>query len=264
VAALSISRAWDDTRATLRRNGRLLLPIAFAFGVLPGTLVGVAIPTVGESALTTPGELLLFSSIISIISLIGAIAIQRLSLLSGEPVSRAIREGVPRALKMFVTLLIVLVPVSLLLSPLMPALVHENEAVRARASGMILAALLVALIPLSRLLLTLPISAVEKIGPLRSISQSWKLTKKNTFRLFGLNVLTLSAWGLLTWAALTAIGSVVLLVAGQPEPWTLSALLFSLISQLVQSIVAVPFLVLIARLYFQALGDQNVSVPHAP
>ena len=42
---LSISRAWDETKAIFARDGRLLVAVALALVVLPMVVLGLAVPS---------------------------------------------------------------------------------------------------------------------------------------------------------------------------------------------------------------------------
>ena len=44
MSRVSISRAWDETKAIFSRDGRLLVAVALALFVLPVVIVGLVMP----------------------------------------------------------------------------------------------------------------------------------------------------------------------------------------------------------------------------
>ena len=52
---LSISKAWDETKAILVRDGRLIGAVALALFVLPGLVLDLAYPVTPPATLPKPG-----------------------------------------------------------------------------------------------------------------------------------------------------------------------------------------------------------------
>ncbi|HVF84028.1 MAG TPA: hypothetical protein VM913_07650, partial [Sphingomicrobium sp.] len=80
MGRVSISQAWAETAAALRRDSRLFAPVALAFLVLPGTLSDLGSPraTLPPGAAGALWSLLLL--IVVIASLVGQLTIQWLAL----------------------------------------------------------------------------------------------------------------------------------------------------------------------------------------
>ena len=105
MSALSISSAWEDTKALLARDGRLFASVALALIVLPAAVMGVLDPRVeqGDSA---PGWFNALVFIVSLISLAGQLALIRLALGPSVTVGGAISHGFRRLPVYFVALLL--------------------------------------------------------------------------------------------------------------------------------------------------------------
>lgn len=264
MTKLSIGRAWDATRAVLRRDLRLLLPVVLAFGVLPGTLMGTVMPTPPAA---TEGSALLLPLMLVTVSLtyVGVTVVQRLCLVGGERVGEAVRRSLAPAFRVLAATILLSLALSLLIFPFVPGLLSGDEQAQATSAGAILLIMLLVLIPVARFMLAFPAAGVEGKGPISMLSRSWRLTRGATLKLYGLSLLFLLLLVVASWASTAALGSVVLLLAGQPEPLSVSALLLALVSQLAQALVALPFGVLIAQLYREAVhAEEPASVPDAP
>lgn len=231
----------------MRQSGGLYLTVALAFNVLPSLLTSVAMPVPPSSGQGSPLQMLLLTLVV-LLGIAGWVAVQRLSLL-GERVGEAVGRSPLPTLRLFGLILLLLIPTAFLVSPFIPAYTSGTPQLQAGAATAMLLILIILLFPLSRLILALPIIAAEGGSVLGAIRRSWRLTRRNTWKLYGLALLFLFLLGLITLVAQQALGSVLLLLLGQPEPWSVSALLISLSVQLAQLIVTLPFTILIARLF---------------
>jgi hypothetical protein len=259
---LDVGRALGEVKQALRQSVGLYLTVALAFNVVPSLLNSLAMPVPPAEGQASAMPFLLLTAVL-LLMIAGWVAIQRLSLL-GERVGDAVgRAPLPTA-RMFGLLLLLAIPAAILISPFVPAFQSGAPEVQGAAATAILLILIILLFPMVRLLLTLPIIATEESGVLRAIKRSWRLTRGSTWKLYGLVLLAFFLIGLVTFAAQRALGSVLLLLLGQPEPWSVSALLISLSVQLAQLTVTLPLTILIARLYAQAVeGERVIGVPDA-
>jgi hypothetical protein len=263
VAGVSLSKGWDETRAILARDGRLIWPLGLAFLALPGLIVGQFLPAKPDAAVEGQGwvSLLLLASLL--IGLAGQLAIQWLALTPDERVGDAIRRGLRAMPRVFLTLLLVSLPSALLILPLLGPLTSKGP--NAPAAGLaIMVILLVSLLVLVRLMLSSPVAVAEQPGIVTIIKRSWVLTRGSTLKFYGFILLFLALLAVVSWASMAVLGSLVILAAGQPTPWSTSAILVGLIGQLAQLAVAVPFTIMLARLYAQLARGGGISVPHAP
>ena len=94
MAKLSLSRAWDEARDEVARDGKVIATVALAMFFLPGVIVGVMEPaatpfpaTLKEAVITT---------VVAIIALIGQLAILRMALGGPATVGEAIGHGARR------------------------------------------------------------------------------------------------------------------------------------------------------------------------
>ncbi len=263
MTRLSLSKAWAETRAVLGRDGRLLWPLGLAFIAFPGLVAGQFVPASPMSAEEASGGVLLVLLASVVLSFIGQLAIQWLALHPGERVADAIGHGARAMPRLFLALMLVSIPLTFLVSPFL--LVATRGGTAAAGAVLAITAIMVAaLFLLVRLLLSSPVAVAERLGPIAMLRRSWQLTRGNTLRLYGFLLLFLALLVIVSGAVTAVLGSIIILVAGQPEPWSVSAVLVGLVSQAAQLAVAVPFTTMLARLYAQAAGSAAPTVPHAP
>lgn len=254
MTRLSLGRAWTETRAVLARDGRLLWPLGLAFMAFPGLVAGQFVPASPAAAEEASGGAMLVLLASLLLAFVGQLSIQWLALRPGERVADAIRRATRAMPRLFVALLLVSLPLAFLVAPLLTVATKGGAA----ASGAVLAIglfMIVSLFLLVRLVLSSPVAAAEGLGPLALLRRSWQLTRGNTLRMYGFLLMFLALLIIVSGAVTAVLGSIIILVAGQPEPWSASAVLVGIVGQLAQLAVAVPFTVMLARLYAQAAGD---------
>jgi hypothetical protein len=119
--ALSISKAWDETKAIAARDGRLIGAVALALILFPQAIAGVLVPPPTLSGEAAPTWISVLSLIVAAIGLVGQIAIVRLAL---EPTSvgEAITHGLRRVLPTIGALLLFALPLALVFVLLLLAL----------------------------------------------------------------------------------------------------------------------------------------------
>jgi hypothetical protein len=263
VAKLSISRAWDEARATLGTNAGLLTTIGLAMFALPGVVSDVVTPAAPAGELPPPGAWIAVAVIALLIALVGQLAVIRLAIGSRSTVGEAIGHGARRAPIYFLATLIWILPFLLVGAVLIGVIARDPAAA---SPGAIFGLFLLACVMLFfaiRMLMTSAVASAESRGPIAIIKRSWALTAGNFWRLlvfFLLFIITLVV-------AAMAIGSVVGVIAelllGGDEPMTIGALFVSLVTQLVSAAVSVALMVMLARIYVQLAGDgeAEASVP---
>ncbi|WP_265563404.1 glycerophosphoryl diester phosphodiesterase membrane domain-containing protein [Sphingomicrobium arenosum] len=283
MARLSISKAWDDARPIIARDGRLMFIVALATVVLPGTVLMTLSP--GESQVVGSGvdvdasegdALVTFLSFLfMLVSIIGSIAISYLALFRGASVGDALRRGLKRALVTIGMVLLLIIPMLLLFALLVvmalgtTALANFDQAmtpdtISPAAALAIIAFVLVILWVGMRLAVTTPVIAAEEGGPVAVLKRSWALTKGHFWRILGF-VLLLSIGVFIFMGAVELIGGLAIqLVLGEPEPMNLAAVAHGLVSTLAQAAVTIVYSTILARIYHQLAGnaaDPVVSVP---
>lgn len=267
MAALSISRAWDDTKACLRRDGRLYAIVALALFVVPGVIAELVTPAAPAGQLPSPGYWTALSILALVISLIGQLAVCRLALGPVVRVGDAIRHGARRAPAYVAAAIIWILPFLLLFS-LLAARAGGNPQTMPPAVALSMLALLIAFVGLAvRLILASPVASAEPLGPLGILKRSWALTRGRWLKLFGCLLLFVIAL-LIAMAAVSAVvGLLSTLLFGEIEPLSVGALLLSLATQIVGAVVTTLLMIMLARIYAQSVGAGQgayTSVPHAP
>jgi hypothetical protein len=259
VAKLSISRAWDESKAVIARDGSLLTTIALALFVLPGVVSDVATPAAPPGQLPAPGLWTVLTIIALVIAVVGQLAVIRLAMGSGLTVGEAIRHGARRAPAYLAATLMWVLPV-LAVAVLLTAKVvgPPANASPVAALAMILVCGVVLWFAI-RMLMTSPVASAETVGPVEILRRSWQLTQGHWLRLFGFFVAIVIA-AVVAIMAVTAIGGILAkLVFGGVEPLTVGALLVALLVQIVSAAVSVVLMVMLARIYVQ-LGGEGAAV----
>ena len=269
MADLSISRAWDATKATLARDGRLITTVALAMIGLPAALSAFVDPSTGltqepQSAL---GGLL--ALVVAVIGLVGQLAIIRLVVGPAISVGEAIRHGTRRALPYIGSALLVLLGLLLVAIPFIIAMAVTGvdleppvDTLPGTAWLLILLFCLVTIYLAVRLMLSSPVASNERLGPVAILRRSWALTAGHAGRLVGFILLFILGVGLAFGAVSLATGAIAGLLFGPVEPLNASALVVGLVSGLGGAIATVLFVVMITHLYLQLTGAEGpASVP---
>lgn len=257
MTKLSIGQAWSETIAAVKRDGRLIVPVALAFAVVPATLFALAVPPVPAGQIREPGMWMLFYLLLILAALLGQMAIMRMAIGPAASVGDAIRHALRRAPSVIGAALIFGIPAAAIMIPIaMPVVANPTNPPPA-AALLLLAASIALLCLWVRLMLMTPSGVAETIGPVAIVKRSWALTRGNFWRLLAMTIL----FGIVAWIAISAVqwvlGSVLIVALGKPEPWTVSALLVALIAAIAQTFASVLFAVLLARIYVQLAGASS-------
>ena len=258
MAKLSISRAWDETREVLGRDGRLLSTVAIALLALPSTVQNLVTPATRPGEIPSPGPWLIVLLITVLIGVCGQLAIARLALGSQTSVGEAISHGAKRLLPYFLAMVLWVVPLALLIFYSAQQMRPPTPSAGMAVLFLVLLALLIVLAV--RFIVAVAVAAAEPLGPIGILQRSWQLTSGSWWRLFGFLLLFLVAVFCVMIAVGAIIGILAGIVLGPAEPMSVSALVIALITQLAVAAVTVVFLVMLTRIYLQ-LSARNVSVP---
>lgn len=269
MAELSISKAWDESRDILARNGKLLGAVAAAMVLLPQVVVGVV--TGQAASASSPGlAAIILIVIAAIIGIVGQLAIARLALGTKVSVGESIGHGLRRSPAFIGALLLIILGVVaffIVAGTILIAVGAVDGTVTQPRPRDVMVILLVLLLPMLfiavRLLPTVPVATAEARGPLGILTRSWALTRGHFGRLLGFILMFLVA-ALITAVAVGAVGgTLTALLFGSTEPFTLGALVISLLMGLLQAALIVVYVVMIARIYVQLAGDgaAEASVP---
>lgn len=267
MAGLSISRAWEETKAILARDGRLIGSVALALIVLPQTVFGAFfLNTTGER--TASAELA--SLVTIIIGLIAQLALNRLAIGPSTTVGGAIVHAVKRTPAMVAAMFLVgfgfAIVFMVVAIPL--ALVDAFGPIRPGAQpplGLLLFVLVFFLLGFAVFQLLVPVAAAEAGGPIHLLKRSWSLGRRHYLRLLAF-LIAVFVGLIVVWMAGQFLAGIFTSVAlGRPEPGSLSALLLSLIVGLIQAAFSVVAAVMLARIYVQLAGrgDAQAGVPRS-
>jgi hypothetical protein len=251
---LSISTAWNETAELLRREGGLLYLIAFALISLPAAayqfLNPQPLPPQGDG----PGWMVLLVIPVLLANIIGSLTITILALGRENVVGRAIGLAARRTLPLLGAALIAGIGFAIVCIPFILIGVASWPGHKGLASLAILVVAAIALVFWAKLLVTTPVAAAEDAGPLTILKRSWKLTAGHFPRLLGFVALAIVLYMVVTLLVMSVGGLLVLALAGQPEPGSMSILLILLIGALVDTALFLCFAILVARIYVQLAG----------
>jgi hypothetical protein len=266
MAALSISRAWDESKAIFARDGRLLVAVALALVVLPTVIVGLVVPS-------DPAEGGgLFSGLVqtaaALIAMIGQLALIRLAIGPATTVGAAISHGVRRfpsllgaMLLLALLIFVLLIPIVLILAATGTVDLADPARTTAGPAAAIIGLLVLAAIAVSvKLIMTAPVASAEAAGPIAILKRSWTLTNGHYWRLLGFLLLILILAIVLMITA-GAIGGVLgTIISPDLEVSSLGALVLALFVGIAQGIFTVLTAVMIARIYLQLSGRESIDV----
>lgn len=269
MATLSISRAWDETKAHLARDGKLFVSVALALIALPAALGELLVPRgtpAGEGGLAYVVVMVAGS----IVALTAQLALIRLALGPSTTVREAIGHGVKRTPVYLLTMLLILAILALVAIPVLMVLSAQGVSFEPGAPPpplpallLLLAALIILLFLAVRMLMASPAASAEPIGPIAIIRRSWQLSSGHGARLFGFLAAFLIAVGITLGVVSMVTETVAKLLLGPIEPLTASALFVALVTALFNAIASTIFIVMIARIYAQlaGAGTAAASVP---
>lgn len=272
MSSLSISKAWDESKAIAARDGRLIGAVALALVLLPEVVFGVIVPPPALSGQAVPSWSLLFSSIVAVIGVVGQIAIIRLAL---EPASvgEAISNGLRRVASTIGALLLFALPLALILVVLllaiggpsaMEALSGGREPASPGVAGAILLFVVIAVAISIRFQMVVPVASAETANPIHILKRSWAMTKGHYWRLLAFLIMILILAVVVLLVAQMFGGILARLVFGDVKPLSVGALVAALIAGAAQAVVTALSSLMLARIYVQLSGrGSGAGVPRS-
>ena len=263
MTKLSISQAWDETRAILARDGKLIAAVALALFVLPGIVLNLAVPQVPVGQIRQPGAWMLIALAVLLITLVGQLAVARLALGPHIAVGEAIVQGTRRLPSYVCAFLMWSVPLLAVGSVLYSMSNPQNPNPSVPAALGLLAVTALGIFVSVRLILLSAVAAAESGGPIAILQRTWGLTGGNWWRLFGFVVMLLIAALAAIWAVGAVVGVLAKLAFGDLSPLSVGGLIVVIAGQLLSAAISVVLVVMIARLYAQRTGAAaaQASVP---
>ena len=261
MAKLSLSKAWDETREVIARDGKLIAAVALAMFFLPGVLLGVMEPAANPFPTTMKDALI--AIVVAVIALVGQLAIIRMALGARMTVGEALGHGARRVPAYLVAGLIWAGPL-IIDGYLIGAEVWQ--APQTATGGQLIAALAIVLalfIIGIRMMMTSSVASAENAGPLEIVKRSWRLTSGHWWKLFALICIFLVLMLIVMMAVGAVVGILSALLFDPIEPMTVGALFVAACTQLVSAVLTTILLVMLARIYAQlsAPAQADVTVP---
>ena len=250
---LSITTAWNETAAFVRREAGLLFPVAFGLIALPLVFLQLVVPVAAPGQEPQSGLWMLLVLPLVFLSGVATVAISALATGRETVVGDALRRGVLRVLPLIGASLLIMacmLPLAVIL-----VLLAQTAPIVGIIVGL---AALIALITLwVRLMLVTPVAAAETGGPITIIKRSFDLTRGHAAKLVGFVVLIFVLGLVITFALVTVGGILIHLLTGSPEPGSVGFFLVLLLGALLQTVFAVYFAVMLARIYAQLAGEST-------
>ncbi len=268
MASLSISQAWNETAAFIKRESGLILPIALLLLAVPSAALQIFMPTPPVPGQTPEaGAWLLLLPVVMIASIVGTVAISYLALRPGTSVGEGLHVGLRRFLPVFLASLLIGLAALIVLTPIgiliMGSAMTSGNPTAAAGGAITLFALIfliVGIVVWTRLMLMTPVAAAEGVGPIALIRRSWALTRGHFWKLLGL-VLLMVVVAIVVIGAISAIvGIFIIMLAGPPEPGSTSLILTTIVSSVVSAVFSAIFVILLARIYIQLSGSAPTPV----
>lgn len=255
MATMSIGKAWEEASAFVRRESALLLPVAALFVALPALILQEMTPpelsqwsmSANRSTMPpVPGSYWAAMVLTFVLIWFGSLALFALALRPGISVGEALRLSLSRLPVLLGTALLAGVGFTVLIfvAALLSVAVRPAAGLAVGIAGM---AVIYASV---RLLLLHPVVIDGQAGVIASLRQSWALTKGHFWRLLAFVAVVMLLSLILASAAQAVLGTVAGLVGGADAARIVGGIAGAAVSTVVQ----VYLLVMLARLYRQAVG----------
>ena len=266
MGRLSVSKAWDETKAIVAHDGRLLGSAALALVFLPQVLMSVVGLPLGPQASL---ESRIVYVLVIFLGLTAQISLNRLAIGPSITVGGAIHRGfqrLPALVVAFLALVVVLVILAMLVGAALGAagLMVPPGAGAAPPAILIVFMVIFLAFAFAIFQLVIPVAAVEPGGPVRLFSRSWQLARGEYLRLLAFVLLVFVGLAVVAIAGQFAVGSVVVALLGRPNPWTLSALSVGVLAGAIQLAFTVVSAVMLARIYVQLAGGAGAAQASVP
>jgi hypothetical protein len=262
VAKLSISQAWDESRAVLARDGKLIGTVALALFVLPGIVLDLAMPEAPAGQFPPAGPWMAVAVVAILISLLGQLAIIRLAMGPHLTVGEAIAHGARRLLPYVAAVMIWALPLILVVALVYASAADDPEHPSAAAALGLIVVAVIGIYLAVRFILISAVASAEAAGPIAVLQRSWNISNGNWWRLLGFLLAFAVGAMVLLWAVGMIAGLLAQLAFGSIDRASPGGLIVITIAQLISAIVSLVFFVMCARLYSQAdRSEAQASVP---
>lgn len=223
-----MNRTWEQAIGLVRKNFQLLALLAGVFMLLPSVLFYVAFPDIlammsvtadpeamEAQMLAVMPQLMTFGLIALLVQMVGYMAM--IALMGGdrptvgESIARGVK-GLPALIAAAIIFAIGYVVGTLVLGmvvALIAGLLGAASEGAAAGLGAILSFVLLAamLYVMVRFCLTLPTIVLDRVGPLKALGRSWRLTKPRAWAIFGFFALLFVAYMVLSMLLFIVFGA---------------------------------------------------------
>ena len=262
---VSIGKAWDETVEFLRREGRLVAPVALATFALPSILLNWAYPAGSANSAGGIASLILLVILVAVMT--GQMTIIKLATGWRGSIGEALGKAARRVPTLLGAVLVIFGPLIVLFSIALgvvlaasgvsdPAALTPETMVKVPGVAWMALLMLAAAIFLSvRLFPMTAIAANEQVGPIGLLKRSWALTSRQFGRLLVALLMLVLAAVVLSSAVSIVVGSLTALLIGAAHPFTLAALLIALAGGIVSALISSVSAAMIGRIYVQLSGE---------
>lgn len=261
MKSLSISTAWEETTAFVKREGHLLFPVALLFLALPGAALEIALPggmreirVAGDMKAATPIPPGLIPGIllVGLLALTGALAIYALALRPGISVAEALGLALRRLPVLVGAMLLIGLGFggAVIIASVIGSIAAMGAGKSAGVALMVALLLPVVLFVSVRLLLLNAVVLNEPAGSIEAIRRGWRLTTGHFARLAGFLAALLLLMLVVQLVSQMLFGLAGIMLGGS----ALATLFAGLAVAAVNALVQVYFLVMTCRIYRQLAG----------
>jgi len=260
---LSISRAWDEGKTILARDGRLYVSVSLALVAFPALVSGLINPK-GMAGSGTPVWITVVTLVASLVAIAGQLALIRLALGPSVTVGGAISHGMRRmpvylaaGIIIVAGLFIAAIPFVAVLAAMGVPVTERGMPITRPVAVAVLLYVLLAIFVGVRMSMTAPAASAEPIWPLAVVRRSWDLTAGHFWKLLGFLIVYLIAAIVVLIGITAGLGLAVELAFGRIEPMSVSALVVALIHSLLNAALTAVLAVMLARIYVQLSGKSE-------
>lgn len=255
---LSLGAAAEQTKIFMRREGSLVMPVAFATFGLALILVALVTPEQAPGEEVQPGLWSLAVIPLMFLGIIGQVAISYLVLRPGISVRDALSAALkrlPTAVATILLLLGVMIVIGFLLVIVLGILAALLGAgIEGATLAVASVTMLVMLLIGARLLMVWPMLADRPGGAVATLKEAVALSKGHVWKFVGFTLLFGLVYILLTGAVQFGLGSVLLIFGRLAGAESAALFLTSIIVALLGAIIQAVWAVLITNIYRQLSG----------
>jgi hypothetical protein len=257
---MDLNPAFDDSMAFIRREYRLIMPVAVSTMGLAVLLLGLVIPPISADGQLPPGPWLWWLIPVGFMTGVGTLGISALRLFSGLSVGEALRQGLrnilPLLLFLSAMLILLLFSLSVLGVILMKLLASapETAVIKAMIFSLPFTIYLGARISLAPSAL---VTRQPHESAISAIKRGFAMTKGHSWRIAMIMMAGFFVYLFMLFTLTAVAGSLFLLIGRLIDNPTIGGTLTSLVITLYVSVFFASFTILLASIYQRLSGRSN-------